>query len=50
MKFQTNMLTRTPVAVAQKLGNPTSSPGAHFRHQNQFPNEILNVLLQILKI
>jgi hypothetical protein len=40
MKFQTKLFNQTAirtvfVAVAQKLGNPTSCPGAHFRHQNR---------------
>jgi hypothetical protein len=37
MKFKTKLFAQTVVrtayvAEAQKLGNPTSSPGAHFRH------------------
>jgi hypothetical protein len=37
--FKPKLFTQTAirtvfVAVAQKLGNPTSYPGAHFRHQN----------------
>jgi hypothetical protein len=33
--FFSNMKWTVFVAVARKLGNPTSSPGAHFRHQNR---------------